>query len=78
MAWLSCSSTGTPRARTRVAAVIHWALTQGPLAPGGRAQPATVYGFGWVVIGWPPTLTRGFDTIGCACPVCMHSTVAPP
>jgi hypothetical protein len=43
IAWLSCNNTGMPPARTRVAAVTHWAVTQGPLAPGGggNVHPAT-------------------------------------
>jgi len=34
--------TGIPLARTRVAGVVNWPVTQGPLAPGGggNAQPA--------------------------------------
>jgi hypothetical protein len=38
IAWLSCNSTGIPPARTRVAAVIHCAVTQGPLPLGGTNE----------------------------------------
>jgi hypothetical protein len=44
IAWLSCKSTGWPMTFTRIEAVSHWAVTQGPLATegGGSVQPATV------------------------------------
>jgi hypothetical protein len=53
MAWLSCNSTGTPPARTRMAAVTHWAVTQGKGMPAGvvNGQPAMVWGAGWVTTG---------------------------
>jgi hypothetical protein len=43
MAWLSSKSKGCPFEVSRVAAVIHCAVTQGPLAPGGggSVQPTT-------------------------------------
>ena len=43
IAWLSNSSNGCPLEVTRVRAVIHCAVTHGPLAAGGggSAQPAT-------------------------------------
>jgi hypothetical protein len=43
MAWLSSNKSGCPLDVTRVAAVIHCAVTQGPLAVGGggNVQPAT-------------------------------------
>jgi len=50
-AWLSCSSTGTPPARTRVDEVIHWAVTQGPAAGGTNVHPAMVYVSVLVTIG---------------------------
>jgi hypothetical protein len=76
-AWLSFVKTGVPPALTRVAALVHCALTQGPLPAvgGGRVQPATVYELVCVTIGWPPTLTRGLDPAACACPACIHCTV---
>src|SRR5713101_8334688 len=30
-----------------------------------------------VTVGCPVTVTRGLGTVGCACPPCAHSTVAP-
>jgi hypothetical protein len=30
-----------------------------------------------VTVGWPLTSTRGFGTVGCACPACVQITVAP-
>src|SRR5438552_13874507 len=30
-----------------------------------------------VTVGWPPTVTRGLGTVGCACPPCAQVTVAP-
>ena len=42
VAVLSVSSAGEPSISTRVAPTIHCAVTQGPPAFGGSAQPATV------------------------------------
>jgi hypothetical protein len=44
MAWLSNNSRGTPFENTRLAPVIHWAVTHGPLPAvgGGMVQPATM------------------------------------
>ncbi len=36
-----------------------------------------VNGAACVTIGCPPTFTRGFTAVGCACPACAQSTVAP-
>jgi hypothetical protein len=67
IAWLSRRTTGTPPAVTRVAAVTHCAVTQGPLPPGGtKAHPATVYGAACVATGCPPTVTRGNGEVGSA------------
>ncbi|HPE50969.1 MAG TPA: hypothetical protein PLS83_05685 [Methanothrix soehngenii] len=43
MAWLSCRSKGIPPDLTLVEALIHWAVTHGPLATegGGRVHPVT-------------------------------------
>jgi hypothetical protein len=43
MAWLSSKSKGCPLEVSRVAAVIHFAVAQGPLPAvgGGRVQPTT-------------------------------------
>jgi hypothetical protein len=79
MAWLANTSNGWPLEVTRVAAVTHCAVTQGPLAAGGggRAHPATTYGVLIATVGCPLTVTRGFGTVGCACPPCAQSTCAP-
>jgi hypothetical protein len=68
-----------PSAETRVAALSHEAVTHGPLAAGGggKVHPSTVYVQGRVTTICPCTFTRGFVTIGWACPACEHSTVAP-
>src|SRR5262245_33841720 len=59
--------------------MMNCAVTHGPLPAGGggNVQPATVYSVGSVMIGCPPTFTRGLGTVGCAWPACAHSTVAP-
>src|SRR5262249_22242743 len=79
IAWLSSSSSGWAFEVTRVAAVIHCALTHGPFPAtgGGKAQPATTYGATIVTVGCPDTVTRGFGAVGCAWPPCAHITVAP-
>src|SRR5579871_4929129 len=79
MAWLLSTTSGCPLDVTRVEPTSHCPLTQGPLAAGGggRAQPATTYGAMIVTVGWPLTVTRGLGAVGCACPPCEHSTVAP-
>jgi len=79
MAWLSSNNSGCPFEVTLVAAVTNCAVTHGPLAAGGggSAQPATTYGEAMVTVGCPLTSTRGFTTVGCACPACEQSTVAP-
>jgi hypothetical protein len=41
--WLSCNSTGTPPARTRVAAVTNCAVAQGGTVVPVNAQPAIAY-----------------------------------
>ena len=44
------------------------------------AEPDTVAPFAgavMVTVGMPLTSTRGFGTVGCACPPCAQSTVAP-
>jgi hypothetical protein len=62
----------------RSAGTIHWAVTQGPLPPGGtNGQPVIMYWLATVVIGIPLTVTRGNGSNGCACPACAHITVAP-
>jgi hypothetical protein len=73
MAWLSNNNTGIPFDRMRVAPVTHWAVTHGTGLPETlKGQPATVYGDDWVTMGWPLTVTRGFVTVGCACPAWAH------
>ena len=44
---------------------------------GGRAQPATMCGEVSGMEGMPETVTRGLTSVGCACPACEQSTVAP-
>ena len=53
MAWLSSNNTGCPFDMTRVAPVIHCAVTHGPFPAegGGIAHPATVYGLSCITIG---------------------------
>lgn len=68
IAWLSISTSGCPLLVTRVAATIHWAVMHGLGATGTNGQPATTYGAVIVTVGWPLTSTRGFGTVGCACP----------
>jgi hypothetical protein len=64
-AWLSRSSTGCPFDVTRVAAVVHVAVTHGDGAPLTlNAQPATTYGAVIVVIGCPLASTRGLGAVG--------------
>src|SRR5262245_13439981 len=79
IAWLSSNNNGWPFEMTRVAAVTNCAVTHGPLAAGGggSAQPATTYGVGSVTVGMPFTNTRGLGAVGCACPACEQSAVAP-
>jgi len=79
IAWLSISNNGWPFENTRVAQVTNCAVTHGPFAAGGggNAHPATRYGAAIVTVGMPLTSTRGFGTVGCACPPCAQSTVAP-
>ncbi len=76
MAWLSCNSKGCPLDVILVAAVVHWAVTQGPLAPGGggNVQPAMVYGLDKTTVGCPETRTRVLTAVGWATPACMHWT----
>ena len=57
VAWLSISKTGIPFDITRVAALIHWAVTQGIGAPETlKGHPAITYGAGCITIGWPAAL----------------------
>jgi hypothetical protein len=79
MAWLSSSGKGWPFDVMRVAAVVHWAVTQGPLpfGGGGNVQPATAKGAAIVTVGWPLTVTRGLGTVGVASPAWEHFTCAP-
>jgi hypothetical protein len=77
-AWLSNNKTGIPLEVTLVAAVTHWAVMQGLGAPEIlNGHPATINGAGRVTMGCPLTITRGFVTVGWACPACAHCTVAP-
>src|SRR5688500_12529513 len=75
-AWLLCTRRGCPFETTRVVPTSHCAVTQGPLAAGGggNVHPATTYGAASVTVGCPLTVTRGFGTVGCAWPACVHST----
>ncbi|MET1052882.1 MAG: hypothetical protein ABWX65_09615 [Mycetocola sp.] len=51
-AWLSCSRTGAPSERTRVAPLVHCATTQGTGDPDTlNGHPLTVWGAGAVVMG---------------------------
>src|SRR5260370_37275376 len=70
---------GWPLDVTRTEPTVHCPVTQGPFAAGGggNAQPATTYGAAIVTVGCPMTVTRGFGTVGCACPPGDHRTVAP-
>lgn len=67
---LALTKTGAPIARTRVAGVVNWPMTQGPLPAGGggKAQPAITYGVPATTTGWPLTSTRGTLIAGVACP----------
>ena len=54
---------------TRVAAVIHCAVTHGvSTPPGANGHPATTNGAVITTVGWPLTMTRGFGAVGWACP----------
>ncbi len=68
VAWLSWSNTGWPPTSTRVAPVIHWAVTQGKGLPAGvvNGQPATMCGAAKVTTGWPLTITRGLGAVAWA------------
>ena len=71
VAWLSSSNNGWPFEVSRVAAVVHCAVTQGGWVPddsAGSVQPATIYDAATVTVGMPITFTRGFGTVGCAWP----------
>jgi hypothetical protein len=70
---------GCPFDNTRVVPVIQVPVTQGPFAAGGggNAQPAIAYTEVTSTLGAPPRSTRGFGTVGVACPPCEHVTVAP-
>jgi hypothetical protein len=50
----------------RVAAVVHWPVTHGPLAAGGvgRVQPATMYSPVTKTVGCPETNTRVLTAVG--------------
>src|SRR5215469_3408188 len=63
----------------RVAAVVHCAVTQGPLPAmgGGMAHPAMTQASAMVSVGWLLTDTRGFTATGWACPACEQRIVAP-
>jgi hypothetical protein len=77
-AWLSISSSGWPVDVTRVAPIIHWAVTQGVGAPLVTiGQPEIANGAAIVTVGEPLTVTRVFGTVACACPPWLHITVAP-
>jgi hypothetical protein len=65
-----------PPARTRLAAVSHCTVTQGPGAE-VKGHPATMYEVDCVVTGRPLTRTRKKGSVGCASPPCEQSTVAP-
>jgi hypothetical protein len=66
-AWLSNSRTGWPLLVTRVAPVIHCAVTQGVVTPpGAKGHAATAYGAVIRTEGCPPTSTRGFGAVGWA------------
>src|SRR5690606_21825810 len=79
IAWLSNSKTGIPLEVIRLAAVTHCAVIHGKGLPPGvvKGQPAIVYGIGCNTIGCLLTKTLGLGEVGCACPECAHSTVAP-
>jgi hypothetical protein len=75
---VSFSSTATPPARTRVAAVTQVALAQGGLPVPVSPQAETAYVVVCTTIGWRSTFTRALELVGCACPGwCAHVTVAP-
>lgn len=79
IAWLSINKNGCPFEVMRVEPVVYCAVTHGPFAPGGggNVQPAITYGAVINTVGCPHTNTRGFTTVGVACPACEHNTVAP-
>ncbi len=73
------TSRGWPFDVTLVVPLSHCPVTHGPLAAGGggRTQPAITYGEVISTLGAPPSVTRGFGTVGVACPVCEQRTCAP-
>src|SRR5271165_5255593 len=77
--WLSSKTNGWPIEVTRTDPTMYCAVMQGPLAAGGggKAQPATTCGEVSGMVGMPDTVTRGFTSVGWACPAWAHSTVAP-
>lgn len=76
---LLCTINGCPLDNTLRVPLSHWPVIHGPLAAGGggNAQPATTYGVVITTVGWPLTVTRGFGTVGVACPAWEHRTCAP-
>jgi hypothetical protein len=76
---LDCTSIGCPFESTRVVPVSHVPLTHGPFAAigGGSAQPAITYGLLISTLGAPVSMTRGFGTVGMACPAWEQNTWAP-
>jgi len=77
---LSRRTTGDPIDVTRVAPVVHCAMTQGGQPPdviAGNVHPATAYGTGTVTMGIPVTVTLGLAAVGSADPAWAHSTTAP-
>jgi hypothetical protein len=79
VAWLSLSNTGSPPARTRVAALVHCAVTHGMGTPAAvvYGQPEMLYVLVCVTMDWPFAFTRVLVVIGVADPPCEHITVAP-
>src|SRR5262249_1276489 len=66
--WLSCSSTGAPSARTRVAPLVHCAVAHGGVSGSGSAQPLPVDCVVCTTSGRPATLTRATGGAGRARP----------
>ena len=58
--------------------MVNCAVTQGgePLDIAGKVQPAIAYGVGWVTIGIPDNVTRGFTAVGVAFPAWTQLTIA--
>jgi hypothetical protein len=53
---------------TRTVPTLHVAVVHGPPDCGGKEHPETVHGGLTVSAAFPPSVTRGLGTVGCAWP----------